>query len=141
MVFYRLRLFDDTYQLRCPNLPADQAIFMLMTTGGQPITLPLAHAHGVIMLESHAVFRGKYSTFRMYSFPFIAHTMWRVIFGGAKFHEKSKPAFKINFRDFNFRDCHPNERVALRGCACIRVRMIVHTPSDHFRLARRGTRS
>ena len=34
-------------------------------------------------------------------------TVWRVIFVGANFHEKSKVAFRINFRGFNFRDCRP----------------------------------
>ena len=34
-------------------------------------------------------------------------TVWRVIFGGAKFRENSKEAFRINFRD-----CHPS------GAAC-----------------------
>ena len=43
-------------------------------------------------------------------------TIWRVIFGGAKFREKPKPTFRINFHDFNFHDCHLNERAALRGC-------------------------
>ena len=37
------------------------------------------------------------------------HTVWRVIFGGAKFREKSKPAFRINFRDY-----HQNKQAALR---------------------------
>ena len=31
-------------------------------------------------------------------------TVWRVILGGANFREKSKKAFRINFRDFKFRD-------------------------------------
>ena len=55
------------------------------------------------------------------------YTVWRIIFGGANFREKSKPAFRINF---NFRDYHPNHRclnewAALRGC------MI---PSDRFQI-------
>ena len=32
------------------------------------------------------------------------YTVWWVIFGRAKFHEKSKSAFRINFCD-----CHPND--------------------------------
>ena len=35
---------------------------------------------------------------------FVSVTVWWVIFGGAKFREKSKPAFRINVRDR-----HPNE--------------------------------
>ena len=34
-------------------------------------------------------------------------TVWRVIFVGANFREKSKVAFRINFCGFNFRDYRP----------------------------------
>ncbi len=34
-------------------------------------------------------------------------TVWRVIFGGAKFREKSEKALRINFRGFKFRDSNP----------------------------------
>ena len=37
-------------------------------------------------------------------------------------------------RDFNFRDCHLNERAALRGCVC----MIVLTPSNRFQIEARS---
>jgi hypothetical protein len=35
-----------------------------------------------------------------------SHTVWRVIFGGAKFREKSENALRINFRGFKFHTNH-----------------------------------
>ena len=35
----------------------------------------------------------------------LLYTVWRVIFGGSNFREKSTYALRINFRGFNFRDC------------------------------------
>ena len=61
----------------------------------------------------------------------LCHTIWRVIFGGAKFREKSKPAFRINFHDYNFHDCHPNKRAALRSYVCTYDRAC---PSDRFQI-------
>ena len=43
------------------------------------------------------------------------HTVWRVIFGGSNFREKSTYALRINFRGFNFRDC--TVRLPTRGAA------------------------
>ena len=47
-------------------------------------------------------------------------------FWGAKFREKSKETFRINFCD-----CHPNEQAALHPPRVYTaVRMIVHVPLD-----------
>ncbi len=35
------------------------------------------------------------------------NTVWRVIFGGAKFRGKSEKALRTNFRGFKFHDSNP----------------------------------